>query len=367
MITMDYTDKYGEITKTIIGRLSREYKTDNVVFSPMSIILLLAIAADAVNGKTRDEIIDFIGEGYGYEEIISGLRALQEVFCENGSLMSSNAVCVKNTVRDSIQDGYEERLQETFDGKLFSSTDIVRDVNTWVEEKTKGMIQNALDESAGDMLACLMNAIAFEASWAFPYENDDIREERFHNADKSVSAVQMMHSMEDSYVENEFFTGFIKPYKDYQYAFMALLPKTKNSVAFIQRAVLQTDFKKVFADESVCTVHVSMPEFNYDFSTDLTAMCKLFGVNMLFTPEADFSPMSKGWLRIDSIIHKAHIEVDRKGTKAAAATMAFVVAGCIPEKKEIKEVYLDRSFVYAIMHCDTGLPVFVGIVNHIDA
>ena len=106
-----------------------------------------------------------------------------------------------------------------------------------------------------------------------------------------------------------------------------------------------------------------MPEFTYDFGEDLTGICRDIGIATLFTPEAEFSPMSSERLKVDSIIHKAHIEVDRMGTKAAAVTMAFAVAGCAPDMN-YKEVCLDRPFVYAIMNTETGLPVFTGIFNH---
>ena len=68
---------------------------------------------------------------------------------------------------------------------------------------------------------------------------------------------------------------------------------------------------------------------------------------------------------MDAIIHKAHIEVDRKGTKVAAVSMGVVVCGCAPSLEEYKSVRLDRPFIYAIVHNLTGLPVFAGIVNHI--
>lgn len=64
----------------------------------------------------------------------------------------------------------------------------------------------------------------------------------------------------------------------------------------------------------------------------------------------------------DAIIHKARIEADRKGTKAAAVTAMFAVAGCAPSF-DLKNVELTRPFIYAIMHNETGLPVFTGIVN----
>ena len=65
---------------------------------------------------------------------------------------------------------------------------------------------------------------------------------------------------------------------------------------------------------------------------------------------------------VDSILHKAFIDVSRKGTRAAAVTECVVVAGGCPN---FKTVTLDRPFIYAIIHQATALPVFCGIVNDI--
>lgn len=128
------------------------------------------------------------------------------------------------------------------------------------------------------------------------------------------------------------------------------------------RALKQIDFTDLFRGAPYDTVYVTMPEFKYDFGEDLTWLCKELGISTVFTPAADFSPMSSEWLKVEAIIHKAHIEVDRHGTKAAAVTMAYAVAGCAPSF-DFKSVELDRPFVYAIMDTETGLPVFTGIHN----
>jgi len=109
-----------------------------------------------------------------------------------------------------------------------------------------------------------------------------------------------------------------------------------------------------------------MPEFKYDFGEELSELCKKLGINTIFTPKADFSPMTSAWLKVDAIIHKAHIEVDRHGTKAAAATMAAMALGCAPNF-DLKSVRLNRPFVYAVMDTQTGLPVFTGIYNRANA
>lgn len=58
----------------------------------------------------------------------------------------------------------------------------------------------------------------------------------------------------------------------------------------------------------------------------------------------------------------AFIQVDRNGTKAATATVATGGAGGIGPIIE-KEVILDRPFLYAIVHNDLGLPIFIGAVG----
>jgi serpin B len=174
----------------------------------------------------------------------------------------------------------------------------------------------------------------------------------------------MLYSKEGYYIENEFFTGFRKPYKGNQYSFMALLPKKPRNDRFFRKAIEKIDFTRIFESARLKDVHVSMPEFTTEFGTDLKGLFMNMGIKEIFSDRADFSPLSGAWLKADSIIHKAKIEVDRKGTKAAAVTAMFVYAAGIPSF-EYKVVDLDRPFVYAIVHNETGLPVFTGVVNEI--
>lgn len=59
--------------------------------------------------------------------------------------------------------------------------------------------------------------------------------------------------------------------------------------------------------------------------------------------------------------------MDRKGTKAAVVSMFGGGFGCgAPIFIQYKEVFLVRPFVYAIIHNETGIPVFTGILNYMD-
>ena len=356
----DYEKEYNKITGELLERLNANNEGKNVIMSPMSIIMLLGILAESVGKDTRDEVIKVLGGKLSYEDVRDVLSKIQKDCMKTESLMSSNAVCVKEDIKDSILSDYIERLAETYDGKLFASSDMASDVNAWVEEKTRGMIKNAAGDSLKNVVACLMNAAAFEAEWEELYEKDYIYEEEFHNEDGSVVNVDMLHSKEYGWIENENLTGFIKSYKDEKYAFMALLPDEGVSM---KKVIKKLDFTGLFSNAEDEKVTVTMPEYKYDFGQDLTEICKELGIRSAFTPGADFSPMSTEWLRLDSIIHKAHIEVDRHGTKAAAVTMGMVMCGCAPMMKQ-RIVILDRPFIYAIMDTETKLPIFAGIYKN---
>ena len=62
------------------------------------------------------------------------------------------------------------------------------------------------------------------------------------------------------------------------------------------------------------------------------------------------------------MIHKTHIALTEKGTKAGAATIAEMKAGSA-RIEEVKLLYFDRPFLYAIVENESGMPVFIGAVT----
>ena len=81
---------------------------------------------------------------------------------------------------------------------------------------------------------------------------------------------------------------------------------------------------------------------------------------------ADFSGIghsANGNIFISRVLHKSYIAVDEKGTKAGAATAVMMEGSGAMMEDEIRSVYLDRPFVYMIIDCESGVPVFMGILN----
>ena len=67
-----------------------------------------------------------------------------------------------------------------------------------------------------------MNATAFDGKWTKHYTRNDIDYKEFHNSDGTIKETAMLDISEREYVENDSFTGFVKPYKDIGFSFMAL-------------------------------------------------------------------------------------------------------------------------------------------------
>ncbi len=309
-------EEYDAFTKMIFCELLGNQGKENVVISPYSILILMTIAAHATSGATRDEIVHAILSKGSYEELEELASDLISRISDGDSICTSSAAIVRTDYVDSIKETYAGQLKSIFDGELLVDEDLIRCTNDWVNEKTSGMMRKIMDESMKDALMCLVNAILFQDEWAAEYEEDDIKEnEKFMNVDGSTSHVTMLVSHENDYVENQYFTGFVKPYKG-GFSYMALLP-AKEGNPFLLKALKDTSFNALYANRTPKEVYVHMPEFACEFEENLETACKKFGIKTLFKDSADFSNMSNAALKIKGIIHKAKIEVDRQGTRAA--------------------------------------------------
>lgn len=366
----EWEKAYHKVSRELLGYVVSESETDNTVCSPYSLYILLALALNATSAETQEKIKKLIAPGYSIQSFNETLRDIQQYFTqqmEDGRLVSSNGICIEENLYQNILDDFKQLVSKMYDAEIFKGgTDVVQKINDWVNMKTDGMIPQLVDEAPDDFRICLMNAVAFDAKWHRQYDEDDICEGcEFYNADGTVSEVTFMSSTEREYIEDDYFTGFIKNYKDDRYAFMALLPKKENDVEFLKKGIEQIDFYKYYSERQNYEVYVEMPEFECEMSRDLTDLCKELGLEMLFTPMADFSGMTKTEnIMVDSILQKAVIKVSRAGTKAAAVTSMLCPVGCAFDFDNTKSVTLDRPFVYAIINVDCdGLPIFAGVVN----
>ena len=89
------------------------------------------------------------------------------------------------------------------------------------------------------------------------------------------------------------------------------------------------------------------------------------GIQEAFAETADFDKIAED-LYVSQVLHKAKIEVDEQGTKAAAVT-AVAAAGCAMVEEKIPVIFeADRPFIYVIQDTRTGMILFMGRVSHLE-
>ena len=349
----------------------------NVMISPESIVTALTMTENGAKGNTLNEMIKVFCPDLTLEEYNKAVAGFNNKLTstEPRCFTMANSIWLRNAEElvinsDFLQTNVDYHNAEFFTADFDDQT--LKDVNNWVNEKTNGMIPETLKELNPETQMLLINAAAFEAEWAAEYEEKQIKEgETFTNAKGEKETVTMLSSTESGYITLNGGEGFVKYYKGYDYAYVALLPGEGVSADEYLESLKGEDFIKAYNDRDYDTdVYVNMPEFKSDYDTSLVEPFKELGMKEAFTDNADFSGMlasGKKELKIGEIIHKTHIEVDRKGTKAAAVTVVEMdKCSAVMEPTSPKFITLDRPFVYAIIETDTGLPVFLGTVDSIE-
>ena len=105
-------------------------------------------------------------------------------------------------------------------------------------------------------------------------------------------------------------------------------------------------------------VHIQIPKFKIETDYELTKTLSQMGMQTAFSDFADFAGIGK-YLKIGTVIHKAYVEVNEKGTEAAAVTviaMELTSAGPTIETPTFKA---DHAFIFLIEDAEDNI-LFMG-------
>ena len=105
---------------------------------------------------------------------------------------------------------------------------------------------------------------------------------------------------------------------------------------------------------------MSLPKFTTTFDFKLDEALKKMGMPIAFNVvAADFSGMTGNKeLYISHVIHKAYINLNEKGTEAAAATATIMAMKCYSPNSKIFNA--DHPFIFLIKDNATGSILFMG-------
>ena len=344
----------------------------NSLISPLSVLLALAMTANGADTQTLAEMESVLGHDIPLAELNEYLYSYVNNLPRNkkARLDIANSIwfhededCL-TVEKDFLQQNADyynaAAYQSPFDGQT------LKDINNWVKKHTDGMIEKILDQISPDAVMYLINAVVFDARWEKVYEKNNIQQGEFTNLDDSKQRVDFMLAEESIYLEDDKATGFIKPYANNNYSFVALLPNEGITIGDFIQGLTGEGFLQTINGAVNTAVSAALPKFSYDYEIQMNEALESMGMPAAFSPlAADFSKLGKsaqGNIYIGEVLHKTFIQVDELGTKAGAVTKVEMKCGSVMDAKIVR---LDRPFVYAIIDNASKLPMFIGTVIEI--
>jgi serpin B len=152
------------------------------------------------------------------------------------------------------------------------------------------------------------------------------------------------------------------PYQGKKISMIILLPKSDDTSS-LERSLSAgrlAEWKKGLQEGRV---DVYIPKFTFASKYFLVKNFEDLGMSTAFTPEADFSGINgRKDLFISEIIHQAFVDVNEKGTEAAAAT-SVLMPTMARDAPRTPVFDADHPFLFLIQDVETGNILFMGRVS----
>ncbi|WP_353570908.1 serpin family protein [Candidatus Albibeggiatoa sp. nov. BB20] len=358
-------------------------ESGNLFFSPYSISTALAMTYAGAKSDTalqmantlRFSNLDNVHQAYA--ELQSELKQLQQ----NGHAKLNTVNAIWYEQHYTIKPDYQTLIEKNYataDSKVLNKADFLhqaqtvrKQINHWVETHTQDKIKNLLGSDAitPDTIAALVNAIYFKAAWLHAFKASETEKKAFYLNAKQNKPVDMMQQTKSfGYMENELLQLLVLPYQRNDLSMLILLPKQQQGLAELEQGFNLKNLALWLTQLHDVKIDLTLPKFRIESSFDLVKTLQELGMRKAFdTQQANFTGMidSKDKFAISAVIHKAFIDLDEKGTEAAAATAVIMTRSGMLERhpKPTIEFKANHPFLFLIKDNTTHSLLFLGRIT----
>jgi serpin B len=347
----------------------------NTFFSPFSVSTALAMTSAGARGETADQIasalhVRDLGQRV-HAACASLLRRVDEETRQGrdelavaNALWSQTGLQVLPSFVTTLQQDYGAAIQMV----NFAEAEPARQiVNGWVSKATRGMIEEVIPKGGlpSQTALLLTDVIYFKGRWQAPFPAERTRPGEFHPPSGKSYLVPFMHGdAKFRYFEDDLAQVLEIPYADGVLVMDVLLPRRADGLAEFERRLSSEAVASLFAQLRPRKVEVSLPKIHFAHSVELRGALSELGMSRVFGDAADFSGIVSGGhgLALSAMIHKACVDVNEEGTRAAAVTAPTFTATAITQAGPAVFV-ADHPFLLMIRDKDNGCLYFVGRIN----
>jgi len=353
----------------ILTRINEETPDKNLFISPLSISTALSMLVNGAKGETKEGILNSIHQsGLTDEEINGAYKSLSD-FLTNLDPKVLMKLANSNWYHDelNVKNGFKSILLEYYDAEIkatdFSNPEIHNVVNKWIEEKTEGKIKDMLEQLPSNTVMLLVNAIYMKAMWQYEFDEDLTQKRDFYLSSGNSVKSDMMFSegvKVNLHSDNE--VKFVEiPYGNGQFTFTILMPSESDQLDDFIVNLSSDQLNRYLSKADTTTAQLYLPKFKVEFGLSLKTILSQMGMVSSFF-KGDFSNLFEESLNlvVDDVIHKAFIELDEKGTEAAAATVVIIANLSAGGGGSKPTIFIDKPFAFFIREKHSNTILFAG-------
>ncbi|XP_034181369.2 antichymotrypsin-2 isoform X3 [Osmia lignaria lignaria] len=307
----------------------------NIIMSPLSAAVVLAMAAFGARGETEKQLKkalhipspDTLGTS-GYQSLIDDLNNVKVA-----KLLLANKVFAAE--KFSVKPAYIELTEKYFHSvtqlvNFAKSEEAANTINTWVQQNTNDRIKEIVNPGDLNSMTAmvLVNAVYFKGQWQDKFDPQNTEERPFHVNENTVKNVSTMFRS-GSYLYGELSNLNAKfvllPYKDNELSMIIILPNEINGLAEVEKKLQNTNIMDILYQGHQREVELYLPKFKIESKIELNAPLNKLGLTDMFSSKANFSGIADDDLVVSKVVQKAFIEVNEEGSEAAAATGAIMM------------------------------------------
>ena len=361
------------------------------VVSPLSAGQALAVALAAAKDSTALAISRGLDIGaLGSEGLATRSRRFNRTVRTRRdiTLQIANALWVDTSA--TLQAPFARWAREYYGAAVrtlpLRSPQVVSILNRWADSTTKGAIPKIRDGPFRDSAkVVLTNAVYFKGQWLEPFDSSLTQDRPFTTAaGEHITAPTMDRTAHLGYRQGSGYQALRIPYTAGLTAMYVVLPDSGVDAPSLLGKLERTGWPAPDPRKEAPRVHVRLPRLHVAQATDLRPAFTDLNMGILFdSSRADFGalvvprpdqpppcpPLSSGVhldactrYRVSDASQHAYLDVNERGTVAAAVTTIVFEAVPTSIAPSPIEFIVDRPFLFALRDERTATLLFVGYV-----
>ncbi|XP_045486474.1 alaserpin-like [Pieris rapae] len=371
IVPRQFKDGNDAFTSRMFYEIVKEKPQESVVLSAYSVLTPLAQLALASEGESHDELLKAIGmpNDVVTKEMFS-LAASYFKTVKGVELKTASKIYIASKYK--LYQGFVNDTRALFDSEIQTINFTRRqrtasEINAWVEDQTNEKIKDLVSPYSLDAntRAILVNAIYFKGLWKSPFNYYSTKNHDFYiTKEKSVKIPMMYQKSYFKYADVPELDAKILQmfYEGNQASMVLVLPNEIDGLPQLEEKLRDRSvLKKATMYMTESEVHVTIPKFKIETTTNLKHVLSKMNVTKLFQPgEAHLCKMIRTWddLFISEATQKAFIEIDEDGAEAAAANVLIGYSSSL-HSPPVNIFYANRPFYFEIRVSD--IPIFNGV------